>query len=1066
MKRIESLKASEESSENDDDDDDKYEPPITSTPPPPDDDTDAPRKQELKKEKASNAIPDWLQEENRDKYGNTIRDDDHDNDDYEDGKDSSSKASNDDEVYFKKTKKEPPYDTPAWLDEEQQGRDNGSSSNYGVTDEDTTARATKKPSYDMPDWPEEEQKGSNSGDDNYSTTDDTTSYDAAVDDNDFDDNSIIKDWLQNEQIGGDTNFQEGNNSSISNDEKAWQKMVREELSMKSNKSKASTAEDNISSYSRKKKTSFEMPNWLDEEQGGGDSYRTTDNNDMKSENGDPLENDYNDANTGEDKKGYDDNENDRKYPEAKSKDTFKDGAWESSMTEEDLTKSLDVEGGKSVSWRKKKDTGSSYPTPDWLKEEKDGDTFIGETLEVDDDTGYDGIKDDVKENDFGTTQAVRDWLQNEEEKFDDSVTVFQSTSSSRNKKKSSHTTPDWLQNESKSDIKSDDAAADAVAQGDGDNKDNLIDNNDDADSILDNDEKETDYDYDDDIADESKHDSSKEEQDAWIRSMESQLGSITSPDDDIDVGNDEQENREKLLAIEASKNGGNKINNDKDGTATNDDILEDAAAESSFVENLEEEFDNSDYNNDDEWKDLLQEKIEKIRVGKMDDEAAPIDFAPQDNDELQSLVDPPSTIDSKPENTVAMLSNERSAYLPRWVKTVDENNLKQQQQQLIQRTSFMKKRNTIAFLPQYAIASVVTKPNSDDTITPEELEEGQAFLSFQEKKKAMLKSGIDFTLEEVNTLLTQDPTFQYRVQNEPDTKFGAIFSLEGLLVDMAEFQMEVWNTVALENDYTPPLMDYVRESQPFNARKVIEDIFRWEYGVVEIRNLTLCYHAAAKELFGSIVESTTATSQQRPHDERTTASGTETDSDTTLTSLPDIANNTSGPEKSLHEKYFPLVEGARKWLDTLKNINMPCSVISHLDRSTLDSLLTITGLSDYFADDMRISATDEYDDERQKYLGAALRMERRPDHCMVFDVSPSFSLAVHEMEMRAIAMMGLYHKYELTTADVTMPGFDEMTVMNIRQLFSDVTYEVDEERVRKKPRSYRPVMAKQESHWD
>ncbi|GAX25851.1 hypothetical protein FisN_6Hh111 [Fistulifera solaris] len=136
-----------------------------------------------------------------------------------------------------------------------------------------------------------------------------------------------------------------------------------------------------------------------------------------------------------------------------------------------------------------------------------------------------------------------------------------------------------------------------------------------------------------------------------------------------------------------------------------------------------------------------------------------------------------------------------------------------------------------------------------------------------------------------------------------------------------------------------------------------------------------------------------------------------------------------------------VMDGVRNWVSSLRNVEMPCSVISFLDKDQVDILLEYAGLSDLFELDKRVSMSSGYSRESQQMLGAALRNERRPDHCVVFDTTPHASAAAHEVEMRSVGVIGPYPRYELLSADTTSNSFNELTAMNIRRLFGERVYD-------------------------
>jgi beta-phosphoglucomutase-like phosphatase (HAD superfamily) len=120
---------------------------------------------------------------------------------------------------------------------------------------------------------------------------------------------------------------------------------------------------------------------------------------------------------------------------------------------------------------------------------------------------------------------------------------------------------------------------------------------------------------------------------------------------------------------------------------------------------------------------------------------------------------------------------------------------------------------------------------------------------------------------------------------------------------------------------------------------------------------------------------------------------------------------------------------------------MQCGIISYLDRYQVDVLLEQAGLSELIPPDRRVSASNGYTRDTYQMLGAALRLERRPDHCVVFDSTPFASIAAQEVDMQSVSMIGSYPRYELMSADTTSNSLEELTAMNIRRLFAERVYD-------------------------
>ena len=129
------------------------------------------------------------------------------------------------------------------------------------------------------------------------------------------------------------------------------------------------------------------------------------------------------------------------------------------------------------------------------------------------------------------------------------------------------------------------------------------------------------------------------------------------------------------------------------------------------------------------------------------------------------------------------------------------------------------------------------------------------------------------------------------------------------------------------------------------------------------------------------------------------------------------------------------------WIKSLHEVEMGCGVVTYLEDDQMNMLIEFAGLSDIIPKDNRVSYSNGYFPESQQLLGASLRIERPPDLCVVFDTSPSASLAAQEFEMKSVAMVGNFPKYELLAADISTSSVKELTAMNIRRLFGEKIYD-------------------------
>jgi len=150
---------------------------------------------------------------------------------------------------------------------------------------------------------------------------------------------------------------------------------------------------------------------------------------------------------------------------------------------------------------------------------------------------------------------------------------------------------------------------------------------------------------------------------------------------------------------------------------------------------------------------------------------------------------------------------------------------------------------------------------------------------------------------------------------------------------------------------------------------------------------------------------------------------------------------------SSEEEDMPLVKAIHdvtEWIQSLQAVEMGCGVVTHLEDYQMNTLLEFAKLSEQLPLGNRVSNSNGYLRDSQQLLGTSLRIERRPDQCVVFDTSPFASVAAHEFDMRSVALVGPYPRYELPAADTTASSVDELTALNIRRLFGERIYDQPE----------------------
>ena len=89
------------------------------------------------------------------------------------------------------------------------------------------------------------------------------------------------------------------------------------------------------------------------------------------------------------------------------------------------------------------------------------------------------------------------------------------------------------------------------------------------------------------------------------------------------------------------------------------------------------------------------------------------------------------------------------------------------------------------------------------------------------------------------------------------------------------------------------------------------------------------------------------------------------------------------------------------------------------------------GLLEFFI--ATVTAEDGMETKSQRFLSAAIKMGRPPNHCVVFDSCLAGVTAAHNCTMKAVAVQGRH----LQTADLSVVSLSELAVYNIRRLFAN-----------------------------
>jgi len=235
--------------------------------------------------------------------------------------------------------------------------------------------------------------------------------------------------------------------------------------------------------------------------------------------------------------------------------------------------------------------------------------------------------------------------------------------------------------------------------------------------------------------------------------------------------------------------------------------------------------------------------------------------------------------------------------------------------------------------------------------------------------------------------------------------------------DVMKIQLEAWAQTAKQYGHDAPTMDEIELAAFSGPDEAVRRVFKWTDDAEKSSEII----AAHKSILQSLSQEFLRRFGQGTGSATVTASSSAAATDREDEDLP----------------LFQLEDGGVDWIKALLDVEMPCAVVSHLDQEQLDVILETTGLDTIFPPDKRVSATNFYASQSQEFLGAALRLERRPDYCAVFDTTPSSAAAAHQVDMQSICRIGSYKNYDLLGADLTFKYFTQLQTQVLRGLFTD-----------------------------
>ncbi|KAK9124692.1 hypothetical protein Sjap_014294 [Stephania japonica] len=257
-------------------------------------------------------------------------------------------------------------------------------------------------------------------------------------------------------------------------------------------------------------------------------------------------------------------------------------------------------------------------------------------------------------------------------------------------------------------------------------------------------------------------------------------------------------------------------------------------------------------------------------------------------------------------------------------------------------------------------------------------EYGEGFETF--RSDGPLKIDVDF----LNDKLQEGFLQRIRYAMKPDEAFGLIFSWDNVVADTRVLKLNAWKQLASEEGkYIPEDVGIQKSILSAGADHVLQKILFWGEGESELERMK----SRLSQLY----------------------------------------------YENLLKLSTP-IEGLKEWLDAVSTARIPCAIVSCLDRKSLVEALHRMGLSKYFQ--AIVAEEDGMESIAHRFLSAAVKLDRKPSKCVVFEDDPRGITAAHNCTMMAVALIGAHPAYELVQADLAVASFSELSVINLRRLFA------------------------------
>jgi beta-phosphoglucomutase family hydrolase len=217
----------------------------------------------------------------------------------------------------------------------------------------------------------------------------------------------------------------------------------------------------------------------------------------------------------------------------------------------------------------------------------------------------------------------------------------------------------------------------------------------------------------------------------------------------------------------------------------------------------------------------------------------------------------------------------------------------------------------------------------------------------------------------------------------PNSKIGAIFDWDGVIIDSSSHHEKSWERLAAETGFLLP-PDHFKRGFGMKNTFIIPELLKWAEAPDDVRRLSL----RKEELYRELVV----------------------------------------------ERGIAPLAGVTQWLDELRRYGIPCAIGSSTERLNIDTILNVLGIGHYFSAVVSADDVSHGKPDPEVFLTAAKRIGRDPAHCVVFEDAIVGIEAAHRGGMKVVGVATTNPIEVMSVADLAVHRLDELSVEKLTAL--------------------------------